>query len=160
MKTNGTMHLTQTSGLLLGFAVGASLMYLLDPQTGRRRRADVTQKMRRFGNVSEDAIEGKARHARNRAQGLVANMTSWFRRDSTKEAPAKRGQSQRQRPMKDRDQADRELAQAAEVQRDRISRGLDGARKPQEKFPIEEAQAAAVGGRQRKGPKRARRRRP
>lgn len=42
-------------------------------------------------------------------------------------------------PVKDRDTADRQLAQEAERQRDRVSHGCDGARRPEEKFPIEEA---------------------
>jgi hypothetical protein len=45
-------------------------------------------------------------------------------------------------PPEDRDVADQELAWQAERQRDRVSRGLDGAHKPEDTFPIEEAKEA------------------
>jgi hypothetical protein len=46
-------------------------------------------------------------------------------------------------PISDRDAVDQALAQEAEEHRSRINRGLDGAHKPEEKFPIEEAEEAA-----------------
>jgi uncharacterized membrane protein len=71
-----------TAGLLLGVAVGASMMYLLDPQGGRRRRAVMTQKLSRFSNLTEEAIGTTSRDAANRARGLFAEIGSWFRRET------------------------------------------------------------------------------
>jgi uncharacterized membrane protein len=71
-----------TAGLLLGLAAGASLMYLLDPQAGRRRRSLMTHKMSRMGNVTEEAIGTTSRDAANRARGFFAELASWFRSDS------------------------------------------------------------------------------
>ncbi len=46
----------------------------------------------------------------------------------------------------DRDihRVDHELARDAEEQRDRVDRGMDGAHKPEEKFPYEEAEEEAA----------------
>jgi hypothetical protein len=62
-------------------------------------------------------------------------MPDYTPRDNPRDNPA----------MKDRDRADQELAQEAERQRDRINHGCDGAHKPEEKFPIDEAEEAEDG---------------
>ena len=72
------MKTDKTTELLLGIAVGAATMYLLDPQRGARRRAEVTQKMTRLSNVTGEAVETTSRDAWNRAQGLFAEIASWF----------------------------------------------------------------------------------
>lgn len=56
---------------LLGLAAGAGLMYLIDPQGGRRRRAVALDKLRSWGGQAEDFAEKKGRHLRNRALGLA-----------------------------------------------------------------------------------------
>jgi uncharacterized membrane protein len=77
----GNMNTGKTAGLLLGVAFGASIMFLIDPQAGRRRRARVTQKIRRFGNVTEEAFGTTSRDVANRTRGLFAQIASWFRRE-------------------------------------------------------------------------------
>jgi uncharacterized membrane protein len=74
-----------TAGMLLGLAAGAALMYLLDPQGGRRRRSLMTQKMSRIANLTEEAIGTTSRDAANRTRGLIAEITSWFRSESPDE---------------------------------------------------------------------------
>lgn len=59
-------------GLLGGVGIGAGLMFLLDPQQGRRRRALIRDKLNRFANELPDAADVISRDLRNRARGLVA----------------------------------------------------------------------------------------
>jgi hypothetical protein len=65
--------------LLLAFALGASLMYVLDPQRGRRRRALVRDQVRHGGHIIEDTgkrVVGVSRDLRNRARGAAAEIRS------------------------------------------------------------------------------------
>jgi gas vesicle protein len=58
-------------GLGVGAAVGAAVMWLLDPERGARRRAEASQ---RIGALARDAgrtAAGKATDLRNRAQGFA-----------------------------------------------------------------------------------------
>ncbi len=61
----------------VGMLVGAVLMYVLDPEMGRRRRAlardQVVHAQTEAGNLVEDA-RGRAQHVRNRAQGTMTEM--------------------------------------------------------------------------------------
>jgi osmotically-inducible protein OsmY len=65
--------------LLTGTALGAGLTYLLDPISGKRRRAYTRDKMRHFAKEA-DAVTGRTlRDLRNRYEGLVAEtQTRWF----------------------------------------------------------------------------------
>lgn len=63
----------QTS-LILGVALGAGLMYLLDPARGRRRRALVRDRLVHGAHEVEDlggGVASRARHLRNRARGAM-----------------------------------------------------------------------------------------
>jgi uncharacterized membrane protein len=63
---NNRFKLISTIGL------GALLMYVLDPQQGRRRRARLRDKMIRYGHKSSAAIDATARDLKNRTVGLTA----------------------------------------------------------------------------------------
>jgi YtxH-like protein len=65
-----------TCAFLTGLALGVGLMYLLDPQAGRRRRALVRDKAHSWANDAEDYAEKTARHLRNKAQGVVHEARS------------------------------------------------------------------------------------
>lgn len=52
--------------------VGALLMYVLDPQVGRRRRAVVRDKLNRLAHNATDAVDVTARDLQNRVQGMTA----------------------------------------------------------------------------------------
>jgi hypothetical protein len=54
-----------------GVGIGALLMYMLDPDRGRRRRALVRDKVVSLSSRTGRAISGTARDLSNRAQGLV-----------------------------------------------------------------------------------------
>lgn len=55
-----------------GVGIGAALMYVFDPDNGRRRRAIARDKT--FGAAKEaiDAVENKTRKLGDRARGAVA----------------------------------------------------------------------------------------
>lgn len=60
--------------LVLGIAIGAGLMYILDPDRGRRRRSRLRDQVVHGAHEVEDLGEGvasRARHLRNRARGAV-----------------------------------------------------------------------------------------
>jgi hypothetical protein len=56
---------------LCGAALGAAVMYFLDPQGGRRRRALVRDKTFSWANQAEEYAEKKAQHLGNRASGMA-----------------------------------------------------------------------------------------
>jgi uncharacterized membrane protein/osmotically-inducible protein OsmY len=64
--------------LLGGVGLGASLMYLLDPDRGNRRRALLLDKLTSAANKTPDAVGATARDLRNRARGLAAEVGSMF----------------------------------------------------------------------------------
>lgn len=55
----------------LGAALGAGVMYLLDPSHGRRRRALVRDKLNKAGHETADTAGRAARDVKNRAKGLA-----------------------------------------------------------------------------------------
>jgi hypothetical protein len=67
--------------LIKGLGLGAGLMYLFDPQAGRRRRALLGDRMTHLMNEAEGSFRVGARDLRNRARGLVAEADSAFGRD-------------------------------------------------------------------------------
>lgn len=62
--------------VLGGIGVGAALMYLFDPNGGRRRRALIRDKAVGIRNDVTDAIEGKAKDIGNRAKGAFHEATA------------------------------------------------------------------------------------
>ncbi|HKY59497.1 MAG TPA: BON domain-containing protein, partial [Gemmatimonadota bacterium] len=68
--------MTSKAGILGGFGLGAGLMYLLDPDRGRRRRALARDRVSsRIGDSG--AFLGKAaRDSANRTRGLAAGLRS------------------------------------------------------------------------------------
>lgn len=62
--------------LLAGMLVGAGLMYIFDPRSGRSRRAQISDQVKsQVGNLTEVA-QSKARDLQNRAQGVLAEAGS------------------------------------------------------------------------------------
>lgn len=57
--------------VMFGMALGAGLMYLLDPDKGGRRRALLRDQLARAGHELEDLTATSARRVRNRAKGLA-----------------------------------------------------------------------------------------
>ncbi len=63
---------------VVGMAIGASLMYVLDPQQGRRRRALARDKMTRAVHETGRAMGATSRDVAHRATGLAASLHSRF----------------------------------------------------------------------------------
>jgi uncharacterized membrane protein len=64
--------------LVSGIGLGAALMYVLDPDKGRRRRALFRDQLVHAANILPDAIDATARDLSNRTRGLVAEVSSIF----------------------------------------------------------------------------------
>ncbi|HET9533592.1 MAG TPA: SRPBCC family protein, partial [Blastocatellia bacterium] len=60
-------------------ALGAGLMYILDPDRGKRRRAQVRDKARHLASKTNDAIGKSSRDFSNRISGIVAGAESLFK---------------------------------------------------------------------------------
>jgi hypothetical protein len=67
--------------LLGGVGIGVGLMYLLDPDRGRGRRAVVKDKALSAVNKTGDALGAKSRDLKNRAQGVMAEASSMMGRN-------------------------------------------------------------------------------
>ena len=61
---------------LAGTAIGAGLMFLLDPDRGRGRRALARDRILSAGRHAGEDVGAKARRLRNRARGVVADARS------------------------------------------------------------------------------------
>jgi len=66
---------------LAGIGAGAAIMYTLDPQTGRRRRALVRDKVTSAWNKTGDALGSLSSDVSNRARGVYSETTSRVRRE-------------------------------------------------------------------------------
>ena len=62
-----------------GIGLGAGLMYMFDPDKGRRRRATARGAAHHMVNAFDDAVGKTSRDLSNRAQGLAAELNSIFR---------------------------------------------------------------------------------
>lgn len=71
----------RTSALIagLGAAIGAGVMYLLDPADGRRRRALARDKMNSYGRKAGRATSRTGRDLWNRTRGTAYETTKRFK---------------------------------------------------------------------------------
>lgn len=63
--------MNNAESVVVGMAIGAGLVYFLDPDRGTRRRALVRDQLVHAGHELEAAAGAGARHARNRGLGLA-----------------------------------------------------------------------------------------
>jgi BON domain len=61
-----------TRSLLLGAAAGSAVMFLLDPDGGRRRRALLRDQVTRASRKTRDGLDATSRDLSNRARGVAA----------------------------------------------------------------------------------------
>ena len=67
--------------LVGGAGLGAALMYIFDPDRGKRRRALIRDKVEAAGNKVSEKAEKMGRDLKNRAYGVVAETKSIFQHD-------------------------------------------------------------------------------
>jgi len=67
---------------LCGVGVGATTMFLLDPDRGRRRRALIRDKAVRAGRKTLNAADATARDLSQRASGITATARAMFETDA------------------------------------------------------------------------------
>src|SRR5881227_3819370 len=67
--------------LVGGVGLGAALMYIFDPDRGKRRRALIRDKVEAAGNKIGDKAEKMGRDLSNRAYGVVAETKSIFQHE-------------------------------------------------------------------------------
>jgi hypothetical protein len=65
-----------TVATLAGLGLGAAAMYLLDPVSGRRRRAIARDKTVGAAHDAADTLQSKTRDLHNRARGVAAETRS------------------------------------------------------------------------------------
>jgi uncharacterized membrane protein len=73
--------MSKTRDILQGIGLGAALMYVADPNTGRRRRAVAKDKVVSAWNKTGSAVSTTSRDISNRARGLASQVRSVFTRD-------------------------------------------------------------------------------
>jgi osmotically-inducible protein OsmY len=77
----------RTGAMLLGgLGLGAALMYVLDPERGKRRRALVRDKAVRAAHKTSDAIDARSRDVVNRARGVAAEVKAMTGREEVSDA--------------------------------------------------------------------------
>jgi len=69
----------KTLWLLGGLGLGAGLMYLLDPETGERRRDVVRGQLAAYGRQTEDLLDDTSRTLSRQAQAFLAKAPVPFR---------------------------------------------------------------------------------
>src|SRR5689334_14163914 len=67
--------------LVSGLGLGAGLMYLLDPQGGGRRRAQVRDKAASAWSSGSDVVRKTSRDLGNRSKGLASSVQSKLRKE-------------------------------------------------------------------------------
>ena len=67
------------NSFIAGLAAGAAITFILDPSSGRRRRALVRDQLVRAGHKTRDAAGATAQDLSNRAQGVMAETRSMLR---------------------------------------------------------------------------------
>ena len=76
---------------VVGAAIGAGVMYLLDPDRGAGRRALVRDRALSMAHRTAGAVDGKSRHVVNRTRGLVADLQAWRRAGGSPRRARRRG---------------------------------------------------------------------
>jgi uncharacterized membrane protein/osmotically-inducible protein OsmY len=72
--------LQERGALLTGLGVGVGLMYFLDPERGRRRRALIRDRLAHSAHISTEAMGATGRDVMHRATGAVSRVRGTFQR--------------------------------------------------------------------------------
>lgn len=71
--------------LISGLAIGATLMYIFDPQKGTERRNMIRDKATGLKNDAQERINSKTEDLTNRAKGLLEDTKKAFTNEETQE---------------------------------------------------------------------------
>lgn len=74
-------------GIGLGAGLGAGLMYILDPDRGKSRRAFARDKVTSAMNRTGAAVSKTSHDLKNRARGVIAETGSYFQGDGAAKEP-------------------------------------------------------------------------
>jgi osmotically-inducible protein OsmY len=77
-RSSGSSATADAIALLGGIGIGAAVMYFMDPDRGRRRRALVRDKAQHFASRVPEAVGTTQRDLANRARGLAAQARGRF----------------------------------------------------------------------------------
>ena len=81
-----TTMLQDRGAMLTGLGIGFGLMYFLDPERGRRRRALVRDQVTHGARITRDAAGATRRDMSHRASGTVAALRGRFRQGTVDDA--------------------------------------------------------------------------
>jgi hypothetical protein len=70
-------NVTELAACFAGMLVGAGLMYILDPVSGRRRRALIRNKLTRYSNEAQHLAGDLSRYAADKGRGFAAEARAW-----------------------------------------------------------------------------------
>ena len=80
--TRDSDSVIRTMGILVGgLGLGAALMYVLDPDRGKRRRALVRDKALSGAHKAGDRLAARSRDLKNRARGVAAEVKALTKSD-------------------------------------------------------------------------------
>lgn len=68
--------MNRLSNLVMAAGVGAGLVYFLDPVAGRRRRAQIRDRLIQIAKQTRQDADATVRDVRNRAYGTYAELRS------------------------------------------------------------------------------------
>jgi hypothetical protein len=93
----------KTAALVGGIGIGAALMYVLDPERGKRRRAMARDRAVALANKTGRAFAKTSRDLNNRAKGVAAEVRSAVSRGEKmigldEKANAEKGEKQQGTP--------------------------------------------------------------
>jgi hypothetical protein len=91
----------KTAALVGGIGIGAALMYVLDPERGKRRRAMARDKAVAMANKTGRAFAKTSRDLNNRAKGVAAEFRSAVSRGERKDGPAEKANVEKGTPAVD-----------------------------------------------------------
>ena len=78
--------MNRTVELISAAGIGAGLMYLFDPDRGKRRRAEIRDKAKHVNRVAIQAVEKTERDLRNHLRGAIAEIGSRVRSEEVADA--------------------------------------------------------------------------
>lgn len=76
----------ERNSFVAGMIAGVALAYVMDPVSGRRRRARVRDQFVRAGNRASEAAQGAAIDLQNRARGIAAEARAHARHEPIDDA--------------------------------------------------------------------------